>query len=136
MYCTAGIDLARFCAALWTESGNVEPYPDFSLETGYTEHGYDEVNNLIAMTDVEGTDVFNVPQSVAYVKSVSGNVKDSMCGKRVMAGLLTLLGKDSNIIAHETDFRKLCISPNVGKSEFGFDRLDEEGQWHVRAARP
>lgn len=128
--------MAQFCAALWTAAGIDEPYCDFAIEMGHSEYSHEEINNLIAMTGVEGADECKVAQRVAYVDNVSGNAKDAMCGKRIMEGLVTLLGEDSNIIAHETDLHKLCISSDVGNSEFGFDRLNEGGQWHVRAAGP
>lgn len=119
-----GQDLANFCAALWEASGNdPSDYNAFDVEMGESPHSEEEVNELLG--DIETPEL-------AYV-DVGREARDATCGRRVVAGLVALLGNCCNVIVYQTDFEKLRLNAAAVK-DFGFEQLSGGGLWYVRAA--
>jgi hypothetical protein len=131
--------MANFCASLWIAAATGDPaqYNDYAIEMGMSSLCDEQVNDLLT-TDV--------PQLV-FVESGKSSQEDVVGGtsgqnsdvtvttqlsKRLLTGLVNLLGDTSNMIAHRTDFDNLGLPTATATTEFDFEALNEYGQWFVR----
>ena len=122
--------MANFSQSLWDAAGrNPRKYSDYAIEMGQSPHSRDEVNELIA----EACEGCVEPEQVTYIQSgkVVNSTNQSKCGRRLINGLISLVGKSSTVIAHNSDFEELHIS-HQERAALGFEQPAGFERWYIR----
>jgi hypothetical protein len=105
------------------------------IECGYSPHSNVDVNELIS--DALSTDDFDTPE-VTYLdmdRRLAAPITKEQ-GVRLLNGLLSLIGKTSTLITHDSDLYKLQVEYNE-RDNFGLNALRKgrgQSDWYVRAA--